>query len=272
MPGAGGLLAVNEMSNSPRDGLTLTIMNGSGMVTNRLAGIEGATYRIEDLEYIGRMVANARVLTMSVNSDYETIEDVLSSDEVIKLGATGLGASGYVDGVISKEVFDLNVQIIHGFDTFPTVRQAMIRGDLAGAWTSWSTARDAYDAGLERVLLQSGRDRIGNLPDVPTVFEFVDRTGDPDRTRKILRAWNALNLVGRPIATTPGTPENRVEFLRNAFRQAMHDPDFLRSAENTKRPVHYASAEETLNIIRSAIEMDDDTQALFVRLIRGEVY
>ncbi|NIN34237.1 MAG: hypothetical protein GTO60_03690, partial [Gammaproteobacteria bacterium] len=84
----------------------------------------------------------------SVNSEFETIEDVWNTDGTIKLGATGLGASGYVDGVVSKEAFGFDFQIIHGFDAFPVVRQAMIRGDIAGAWASWSTAREAYDAGL----------------------------------------------------------------------------------------------------------------------------
>ncbi len=52
----------------------------------------------------------------------------------------------------------------------------------------------------------------------------------------------------------------------------MHDPDFLNTARNLKRPMHYATGEETLNIIHSAVEMDDDIEDLFIRLVRGEVY
>lgn len=272
LPGAGGMRAVNELSNAPRNGLTIAIMNGSGMVTNRLAGIKGADYRSEELEYLGRMVADSRVLSVMVGSGYDTIEDIWGAEESVKLGATGLGASGYLDGVISKQAFDLNVQVIHGFDTFPMVKQSMVRGNIVGAWTSWANVKDAHNSGTEKVLLQSGRVRIKELADVPTVFELIDRTSDPDRTRNILTAWDALNSVGRPVATTPGTPVERVQYLRDAFRQAMQDPDLLLATERANRPIHYASGEEMDEIIRRATEMDEDIEQLFTKAIRGELY
>ena len=243
----------------------IEVINGSSMVINSLADIQGADYKINEFEYLGRVVAETRVLYMTARSGYETADDIWNSEKNIKLVSTGLGCSGYVDGVISKEAFGWDIQIIHGFDTLAMVTQSMLRGNLDGAWGPWESARS------EKVVLQSGRERIKDLPNVPTVIELIDRTENPQKTREILSAWDALNSIGRPVATAPGTPIDKVKFLRNAFRQAMHDPGFLQAVERTDRPVNYASGEEIINIIREATEMEEDIEQLFIRAIRGEL-
>jgi tripartite-type tricarboxylate transporter receptor subunit TctC len=92
LPGAGGMRSVNELYNSPKNGLTIAIMNGSAMVTNKMADIKGADYIIEEFEYLGRIAADTRVLYVTRESGYETFDEILNSSETVKLGATGLGA------------------------------------------------------------------------------------------------------------------------------------------------------------------------------------
>lgn len=271
-PGAGGMRGVNELYNSPRDGLIIAIINGSAMVTNQLAGVKGAEYKIGEFEFIGRVVADRRVLVIAENSGYNSFDDIRNSDKNVRLGATGLGGSTYVDAVISKEAFSLdNVQIIHGFDSSPVVRQAMLRGNIVGTWGSWGSAEEAVSSGREKVILQSGRERSKDLPDAPTVFELADTTGNPERTRSILKAWDALIAVGRPVAAPPGTNPARLAFLREAFRKAMHDPELLKAAAKAQRPLDYASGEEMSTIARDSTEMPDDIKQLFVKAIKGEL-
>jgi tripartite-type tricarboxylate transporter receptor subunit TctC len=272
LPGAGGMRGVNELYDSPRDGLTIGIINGSAMVTNQLAGVKGAEYKIGEFEFLGRVVADRRVLVVSSNSDYTSFDDFLNADKPIRIGATGLGGSTYVDAVISKEAFNLdNLEIIHGFDSSPVVRQAMLRGNIVGTWGSWGSAEDAVDSGREKVILQSGRQRSPDLPDAPTVFELADRTRDPERTRAILTAWDALMAVGRPVAAPPGTNPERLAFLREAFRKVMHDPELIKAAEKAKRPLDYASGKEMGKIARDATEMPEDIKQLFIRAIKGQL-
>jgi tripartite-type tricarboxylate transporter receptor subunit TctC len=272
LPGAGGTRANNELSNSPKNGLTIGFMNGSGMITDYLADIQGAQYTIDGFEYLGRVVADTRVLVVTTKSRIKNINDIFNSVEEVKLGATGLGDSGYIDGVITKEAFDMNVQIVHGFDASAYIRQAMLRGDLDGTWGAWGSALDAVNSGLETVVLQSGRERITDLPDVPTAFDLIDVAENRELANRILMAWDTLNSIGRPIATTPGTPPDRVDYLRNVLRVSMQDPEFLKTAARAKRSVNYASGEEVLEIISNAIDMDDDVKQLFTRAVKGELF
>ncbi|MDB5545557.1 MAG: tripartite tricarboxylate transporter family receptor, partial [Hyphomicrobiales bacterium] len=55
---------------------------------------------------------------------------------------------------------------------------------------------------------------------------------DPDN-RKVVELLVSGTRLGRPLATTPGVPEERVKALRDAFDAVMKDPDFLKEAANS---------------------------------------
>jgi len=271
LPGAGGMRGVNELFHSLNDGLTIGTMNGSALITNELAGMRGADYKIAEFEYLGRVVADARVFVVALESGYTSFDEIWKLGQTIKIGATGLGGSTYVDAVIANEALEMDLDIIHGFDSSSVVRQSMLRGNIVGTWGSWGSALDSVDQGRDKIILQSGRQRAPDLPDVPTAFEFAERTSNPERAVAILRAWESLHAVGRPLAAPPGTDAERVQFLSAALDSALHDPELLEIAANSGRPINHASAEEMRRIVTDATEMPDDIRQLFVRAILGEL-
>lgn len=271
LPGAGGMRGANELYNSPTDGLTIGLINGSALVMNELAGMKGADYKIADFEYLGRIVADRRVLVISLASGYEDFADLWEAGNRVKIGATGLGGSTYVDAVIINEAFGIDLDIIHGFDSSSVVRQSMLRGNIVGTWGSWGSALDAVDQGRDKIILQSGKSRAADLPDVPLAYDMVDRTDDPERARAILDAWEALHAVGRPVAAPPGTNPERVNFLIDAFEQALNDPDLLAETGRTKRPIHHVRGEEMRQIVIDSMVMPDDIRQVFVGAIVGEL-
>lgn len=271
LPGAGGLRGVIELYNAPKNGLTIGLINGSALVMNELADMRGADYNIGEFEYLGRVVADRRVFVIALDSGIKSIDDIWTAKSRVKIGATGLGGSTYVDAVITNEAFGLNLDIVHGFDSSSVVRQAMLRGNIVGTWGSWGSALDAVDEGQHKVILQSGRQRMDELPDAPTTFEMVDRTPDPERTLAILNEWQTLQEVGRPVAAPPGTHPERLKFLSEAFGDAMQDPEFLAAAEKSGRTTDYASAEQMDQIIVDALNMPVDVKELFVRAVKGEL-
>ena len=271
LPGAGGMRGVNELFNSPTDGLTIGTMNGSALVMNEIAGMRGADYRIAEFEYLGRLVADARVFVITLQSGYTSFEDVWKLGQDVKIGATGLGGSTYVDAVIANEAFEMDLDVIHGFDSSSVIRQAMLRGNIVGTWGSWGSALDSVDQGRDRIVLQSGAQRASDLQDVPTAFELAEKTSDPARAVKILTAWEKLHAVGRPVAAPPGTDAERVKFLSDAFASALHDPELLEIARNSGRPIDHASGIEMNQIVADSMAMPDDIRALFVRAIQGEL-
>ncbi|MGY8814276.1 MAG: Bug family tripartite tricarboxylate transporter substrate binding protein [Gammaproteobacteria bacterium] len=271
LPGAGGMRGVNELYSAPNTGLVIGILNGSALITSAMAGIKGAEYELDKFEYLGRVVADPRVLVLTNQSGYKSFDEFLNPAEPIKIGATGLGGSTYVDAVIAKEAFNLDYEIIHGFDSSPIIRQSMLRGNIVGTWGSWGSAEEGVKSGLEFVLLQSGQKRLAALPDVPTVFEYADKTADPARTRAILTAWDALIAVGRSIAAPPGTSADKVKFLRDVFYKALHDPRLLAKSEETGRLFDYATGEDMTRLTMAATQMPADIEELFIKAINGQL-
>ncbi|MBL1435045.1 MAG: hypothetical protein COB08_002445 [Rhodobacteraceae bacterium] len=271
MPGAGGMRGANEIFNAPSDGLTIGIINGSAMVTNELSGIEGATYRVADYNFLGRVVADSRVLVVPVDSPYNSLADILASETTVKIGATGLGGSTYVDAVLVGSAFALNQQVIHGFGSSSDVRQALLRGDIDAMWGSLGSALSGVNAGDNKVIVHGGTDALANFPEVESLFSYVEHAADPAHSQMILDAWSALNAVGRPVAAPPGVPQDRVEFLAEAFRNVMQDPDFIAAAEDAGRSLSYVDGAMMAMIAKSSTDLTPELKALFVAAIRGEL-
>ena len=100
---------------------------------------------------------------------------------------------------------------------------------------------------------------------------MAGKSGDVARTLDILTAWESLNAVGRPVAAPPGTSADKIQLLRSAFEQAMHDPDFLNDVKQAGRAISYASGDEMSDIVERATTMPDDIERLFVKAITGEL-
>jgi tripartite-type tricarboxylate transporter receptor subunit TctC len=233
--------------------------------------MRGADYKISEFEFLGRIVSDTRVLVISLDSGYETFEQIWDAGEGVIIGATGLGGSTYVDAVVANEAFDLQLNIVHGFDSSSVLRQAMLRGDIIGSWGSWGSALDAVDEGRHKVVLQSGMERSEDLADVPTAFEMAEKTPAPEHTKAILAAWESMHKVGRPVAVPPGTPPERIQFLREAFAKALHDPELLAKAEKSGRVIRYASGEEMTQLVEEAMQMPDNIKQIFISAVKGQL-
>lgn len=272
MPGSGGMKGAVEIFNSPNDGTYVGIINGSAMVTNQLAEIEGANYRVGQYSYLGRIVSDPRVFVAASNSGIDSFEDMQSDGETAVVGATGLGGSTYVDAVIIGEVFGIDQKVVHGFDRSGDIRTAMLRGDVDAMWGSLGSALKGIEAGEHKVILHAEKETRPEFGGAPSIYEWAEaHAEDKDRAMKILKSWEALNAVGRPVAGPPGIPEDRLDFLQEAFAKAMNDPEFVAQGQETGRDLLFATGDEMAQIAKDATELDDDIKALFVRAIRGEI-
>ena len=69
-------------------------------------------------------------------------------------------------------------------------------------------------------------------------------------------------FFSRPFTTTPGTPKDRVQILRNAFQATLKDKEFLTEAEKSKLGIQPVKAEEVHDIIEETfLKLDSAMQA-----------
>lgn len=269
MPGAGGILGVNEVYNAPPNGLTIGIQNCVGSITSQLSAVKGVRYDLTKFSWIGRMATNLRVLVMRKGSPYKSVQQLLSATKPVKIGATGLGGSTYVDAVITKQALNLPVEVIHGYDSSSEIDLGLLRGEIDGTWGSYSSRLKMIKAGEQFVILQSGDKgkRHSLLPDIPTYFEAVSS----EKAKRILATLSGMHETARPIAGPPGISKERLEFLRQAFEKTMHDPEFIKKAKKAKRPLNYLSGEEMLKLVKNVMEVPKDIKEIFIKAVEGSI-
>lgn len=266
-PGGGGLLGVNEVFTAKPDGLTIGIQNAVAAVTNQVAGVEGVQYDMTKFSWLGRLATNPRVLAMRSGSDYLSIEKLLAAKEPVKLGATGLGGSTYVDTVITRDALGLPIEVVHGYDSSKEIDMGILRKEVDGCWGSYSSRAKRVKNGEQVIILQSGKKRHPKLPDVPTWFEIAKT----EKGKRLLTVLEASHGVGRPVAGPPGIPAERLAFLQQAFDKAAHDEEFLKAAKKAKTPVDFLSGPEMAQLAEEALVLPEDVKKTFIQAIKGDI-
>jgi tripartite-type tricarboxylate transporter receptor subunit TctC len=67
----------------------------------------------------------------------------------------------------------------------------------------------------------------------------------------------------------PGTPKERVDILRKAFKATLEDPEFLQDAKKSKLDITYVSAEEIEKLVSKILGISQKTKESLGFLVRG---
>ncbi|MBX9758758.1 MAG: hypothetical protein K2Y29_08265, partial [Beijerinckiaceae bacterium] len=111
-----------------------------------------------------------------------------------------------------------------------------------------STRPDWFPQKKVSVPVAIALERSPHLPDVPAVVELV-----PDeRKKQILQLVLAPQEMDRPILAPPGTPQARIDTLRQAFHATMNDPEFIAEAKRQSIEIEEVSGEKVAQTVREA--------------------
>jgi tripartite-type tricarboxylate transporter receptor subunit TctC len=250
MPGASGRSAAAYIYNvAPKDGTVLGTADQS-MAVSQAIGDPSLNLDVSQFAFIGNPVIDNNVLVTWHESGVETIED--ARNKPVTVGATG-GSTSSQYPTIMNSVLGTQFEIITGYPGGNEVNYAMENGEVdgRGSW-NWvgvkSTQPQWVEDGLINVIVQIGLHKDPDLQDVPLLMELAETEEDA----AMLRMLSAPTTIGRPIFTTPGVPEERVEALRDAFAAMIEDPAFLEAAaaENLDiRPVLGAELQQIVTDI-----------------------
>jgi tripartite-type tricarboxylate transporter receptor subunit TctC len=106
--------------------------------------------------------------------------------------------------------------------------------------------------------MQTGRTRDPRLPDTPLLSELMDEVKTPDLGRRVAMVMLGSGELGRPVVTSPATPPDRTQLLRDAFMKSMSDSVLLEEAKQKKLDITPVSGEELAKIAREVIDQPQD--------------
>ena len=242
IPGGGSLnMANNYAKVAARDGSVYGVFN-SGMATTPLLIPESAHFDPRKFNYLGSPSREAHILVAWHNSPLKTMRDVFEKEIIV--GATSPGGAPYEFPFLTNALIGTRFKIITGYKSNPETKLAMERGEIdATAGLGWATAKSEYMSDIK-----SGRIKViasFAFTPHPDLAEYpVLPSGSSEEDRHIFRLMYARQAYGRPFATPPDVPQDRVAALRKAFEETLRDNAFLEEANRLSVDINPVSADE----------------------------
>jgi tripartite-type tricarboxylate transporter receptor subunit TctC len=260
MGGGGGIKAANYVAEiAPRDGTILTLVSQGLAVDQGLALNPSFKADLRTFNWIGNLSSAGQVVVMWHTSPTKTLADAMKRETVI--GTTGAGSSAVQIGAVLVNLVGAKIKLIVGYPDAHGVNLAMERGEVEGRssspWPSYLAATPHYiHDKLIIPLVQVGMTKEPELPHIPLLRELATN----QEQREILDFLSMSVEIGRPVATTPGTPPERVAALRKAFDATLNDPAFIADAEKQRLELRAMNGGALADLVRSVIETPSEVR------------
>lgn len=238
MTGGGSMIAANYVySVAKPDGLTLGVAS-PGLYIQQLSGQKEVQFDWFKYSWIGSPEKTDRVFYIRADTPYKTLLDMRDATVPPKCAATGLGTAAYYFPRLLQEAFGLKLAMVPGYPGAADANLAIERNEAqcwcgsVQAYFGSEPGRTWAKTGFVRVLTQGGQKRHANLPNVPTIWEYMDKEKVGEIYRRIAKVFVIPDEMGRPFFAPPGIPADRLKALRDGFAKMMKDPDVIADAKS----------------------------------------
>jgi len=254
MPGGGGITAANFVGQSaPKDGTVLTMVSQGLPIDQALNLNKSLRVDLREFNWIGNVVNANQLLVVWHTSPIRSIEDARKRETTI--GATGAGSVSSQLPSFYNYVLKTRFKIIMGYQSGQEIDLSIERGEVEGrgtnTYTGYMASKPHYlTRNLIIPLVQVGSQREAELPHVPLLTDM----DVPAQDRPLLEFISKAITVGRPVATTPQVPKERVEALRLAFDKTLLDPIFIEEARRENAEIRPMNGVTLAKIIHELIE------------------
>ncbi|WP_345751641.1 Bug family tripartite tricarboxylate transporter substrate binding protein [Microbacterium rhizophilus] len=255
-PGAGGLIATNEVWAAKPDGKTIMIVNTPGHLGSALVGADGVAYEAEGFGYIGQIVSEPNVVVTSATSGIATIDDAKGK----RFAAGGPGSLEYVDALALNELLDLDSEVVTGFANSKEGTLAVIADNVELQSLSYGSQLSGIESGDTRPVLVVGESNgAPAIEGVPNLLDVV-----PEDKKDLAESHSALISSGRVLVTPPGIDPEMLDLLRTAFEEVATDEAFIKAAKDSGRDVVYRSGADVEKLVGEIM----DSPAAYVDLLK----
>jgi tripartite-type tricarboxylate transporter receptor subunit TctC len=249
VPGAGGLILMNGLSNTmTKDGTEFATFD-RGMALEPLLDPEKARYDSRKLNWIGSTDNDASTCFAWHTASVKTFDDLLQRELIVS--GTGTAGDAVLFPRLLNDVLQTKFKVITGYPGSTESLLAMERGETHGFCsmgfvTPEVTRRQWVKEKKVNVLVQLALQKNKDHLDVPLALDYAKTTPD----RQAIEFAVSPNLFARPFAAPPGMPAERVKMLRQAFNDTMADADYLADAAGRGMHVQLVTGEEIETVLK----------------------
>src|SRR4051812_1304971 len=233
MPGGGGNIAAAFLySLAPRDGTAFAAILPGTITDQLLQKRENAKHDPTKFIYVGSANSEVNMCYVRTDTGIDSLRDLQTQEVVI--GASTEGGSTRDQPTIQKNLIGSKFKIVTGYPGTREIFLAIEKNEVSGicgiGLPSFMTIRPNWiREGFMRIISQDnakGDPKI-TASGVPLTVDFAKTPED----RRVMELVYSQQSFGRPYILPPGVPDSRVAALREAFVQALQDPELLAVAE-----------------------------------------
>jgi len=250
VPGAGGLIAANQVYGVTNpDGLTIGMLS-YGMYLDQLVGRQEVKYDVRKFHWIGSPEKSDVLLYMRSDAPYKSVQDIRKASEPPKCGSTGTAGTDYILARLLEDTLGLKIATVTGYPGGSEIDVAVEKGEVQcrGMTAAPYFGREPFltwrKKNFVRVLLYGGQKRDPRIPDTPTIYEIFDQEKTPEEGRRVAEVILRGGDFGRPWVMPPNTPKDRVQILREAYVKSLADPALVDEAKRGRMDMDPVSGEE----------------------------
>lgn len=211
--GAGGVLATQFVAQANPDGYTL-LLGSNIQLIQKIMKPELSINPLTDFTPISNMYSSPTVMVVAADSPYKRVEDVIVAAKTnpggMNYSSGGIGTSAHIAGATFVALNNLKVTHIP-LKGSVEIAASLLRGDTQFAFPIAGTGVPLAKGGKLRALAVTSKNRLAQLPDVPTLNEIMKNE------LTIQESWFGMWAPAK-------TPSDRITTLFQGILKALSTP------------------------------------------------
>ncbi|HZH81658.1 MAG TPA: hypothetical protein VFD87_00845, partial [Phototrophicaceae bacterium] len=216
-------------------------------VLNQALGDPNIKFDARKFGWLGAPSKGIPVCLVMAFTGVKSFDEIARSPKPLRMGGTAPGSHSIDLPLMLNKMIGTKFSVVSGYQGTAQIKIALQRREVDGHCTNWdsvlATQRDLLEAkGDDRMIPFLVHSRLPD-PELNNVPLFSEVLKDEVHA-KTYKAYMAQMEYQRPLTVAPGTPKERLETLRRAFKSTLEDPDFIAQANRLRLDITYVSPEE----------------------------
>jgi tripartite-type tricarboxylate transporter receptor subunit TctC len=238
-PGAGGMLATQELISQPADGHTLLICTYFDPVNTLV--YHNARYRVSDIAPVSLIGTYDYVLAVANSVPVEKLSELINitkaSPDKFNYGHIGVGSPANLIFKQLEKRTGIKMTAVPFKGSAPAM-QELIAGRIDLYIVPPISAVQPFDAKQIKVLATTGKSRLAAMPQVATLQEL---------------GVNLISFAFVGVCAAKGTPAQIIEKLNGLVREAVAAPKYERLMDTLGSVPISSSPQELQAVIDNAV-------------------
>ena len=263
------LAPVHVYKGTKPDGLSLSSVQTLSAPSGQLVGKAGMEdMDVTEFNWLAGIASEPSTVFVNSKLPYKSLAELRKAKE-LKFGLTGpTGTPAHMARLVMQEALGIDVKPILGIESAPGVILAVVRGEYDGSCLPPVRFLKFIQQGTVRPLAAVAKERVEEIPNVPTIYEAVKDMGIGDDAKFWIDRMVAMCELFVTIVTTPGVPKDRVVFLEEAFKKSSQEPKLLEIGKKEKLNFKYVTGDEVAKEIEAFLKLSPARKARYTELMK----